>query len=302
MSVIIVTRNRPDMVGRCLDALKLHLPQPGEKVVVDASDNSTTRDLTAKYDDVRYIHFANGINQRPEAKNIGMRNTDGPLLVFLDDDSMVRDGWLTAMLKLYDDPEVGCVGGGVDEPGTEWNMREPIGRVLANGGLSQNFSPTHAENVEVDHVKGCNMSFRRELLEKVGGFDPGYIGDNLREESDACLSIKSLGKKVMFCPSAVVTHLRAPREGITRELGDPGKIYCYSRNHTYFIVKHFPRDARMLWKNFAVEVWDQVRFLRPNRQLPERLHLVWVTVLGKITGTAAALTSRRVWAAWRRSR
>ena len=215
-SVIVVTRNRPDMVERCLGALRGHDPQPMDVILVDASDTSLTREVAAKFPEAQYIHFPNGENQRPESKNIGMRAARAPIVVFLDDDSIVTDGWLAELLKPFADARAGCVGGGVNEPGAEWRAGEPVGRVLANGDITQNFSPAHTRNEEVDHVKGCDMSFRRDLLMSIGGFDPGYTGDNIREETDACLGIKSLGYKVVFCPTAVVTHLRAPRETVTR--------------------------------------------------------------------------------------
>ncbi len=92
-SVIVVTRNRPDMVERCLGALRGHDPQPiMDIILVDASDTSLTRDVAAKFPEVQYIHFPNGENRRPESKNIGMRAARAPIVVFLDDDSIVSDG------------------------------------------------------------------------------------------------------------------------------------------------------------------------------------------------------------------
>jgi GT2 family glycosyltransferase len=299
-AVTIVTRNRPDMISRCLDALAAHTPQPRQIIVVDASDDGATRELVAEHDGAQYIHFPNGNNQRHEAKNIGMRASDASVLVFLDDDSVVSENWLIELLKPYDDPQVGCVGGGIIEPGTEWNRCEPVGRILPNGELTQNFSPDHEGNLEVDHVKGCNMSFRRDLLMEIGGFDPGYTGDNVREETDACLAVQRFGRKVVFCPSAVVTHLRAPREGVTREMSDPSQVYFCSRNHAYFILKFFPLDRRKLWFHFVADPWSHVKYLRPNRVLTPRLRLFGATMLGKVTGVGSALASRRVRAMWRR--
>ena len=268
LTLIIITRNRPEMVQECLNHLAPLSPQPDQIVLVDSSDDEQTHRVADNFAHVQYIRLANGRNRMPDSRNAGLRVATGDIVAFLDDDSMAGEGWLPNLLEPFSDPEVGCVGGGVDEPGTEWRLDEPVGRVLANGDLSQSFSPAHEADREVDHVKGCNMSFRRDLLACIGGFDPGYTGDNLREDTDACLGIKKLGANVVFCPSAVVTHLRAPRKGITRGMGDPVKLYYNSRNHTYFILKHYPSDIRKLWANYIVDLWHHIRWLRPNRQLP----------------------------------
>ena len=298
ISVVIVTRNRPDMVAMCIDALDNHTLKPMQIIVVDASTDDSTCLLFTKRNDIEYVYFQNGNNRRPESKNIGLEKATQPIIAFIDDDSMVNNSWLEEILKPFDDLEVGCVGGGIDEPGTNWIAEEPVGRVLANGGLSQNFSPSHEIDIEVDHVKGCNMSFRCDVLRQLGGFDPHYTGDNVREETDACLGVKKLGKKVIFCPHAVVTHLRAPRDGISRSLADYRKVFYCARNHTYFLLKYFPTDFKKIWVNYITNVFQQIFYLRPNRELANRLQLVATLVFGNVIGTTTALTSRYVWKTW----
>ncbi|MCE5324497.1 glycosyltransferase [bacterium] len=299
IDIVVVTRNRPEMIARCLASLAEHVPEQSRVVVVDASDGSQTREITANYPNVEYVYFDNGCDQRPQAKNIGAARCDADVIAFLDDDSVVHAGWMDALAAVYCDDTIGCVGGGIEEPGTEWNPNEPVGRVLPNGDLSQNFATTHKELIDVDHVKGCNMSFRREVFEQLCGFDPGYTGDNIREETDICVGVLRLGKRVVFCPWAVVTHMRAPRETVTRDLADPRKIFYGARNHVYFLLKYYRKDRLKLRTSYLTAVWRQVRWLRPNSSFLPRVWLILVTIAGNISGTFAALTSRRAWAAWR---
>lgn len=299
VSVVIITRNRAQMLAKCLDALEKQEPQPHQIVVIDSSDGTQTRDVTSRYSQINYVYMDNGCNRMPESRNLGLCECNGDIVAFIDDDSIVHKGWLTALLGSYSDPDVGCVGGAVEEPGAQWNKSEPVGKVLSDGSLSQNFSSEHTVQINVDHVKGCNMSFRRDLLTRLGGFDPAYCGTNVREETDACLGVGKLGAKVVFCPWAVVTHLRAPRENVARDLGDPFMRWSTGRNHTYLLLKHYPHDAGKLCTNYLTDIWRHIRCLRPDSQFMARLRLLSADLRGKLSGTFAALTSRRVWTVWR---
>lgn len=299
VSVVIITRNRAQMLDQCLSALCAQDPAPHQIVVVDSSDGTDSRNVVACYSQADYIHMDNGRNCMPQSRNLGLRECTGDIVAFIDDDSIVHENWLRALHECYSDSDIGCVGGAVEEPGAQWNKDEPIGKVLSDGALSQNFSSEHTMQMLVDHVKGCNMSFRRDLLCRLGGFDPAYCGTNVREETDACLGIGKLGAKAVFCPHAVVTHLRAPRENVARDLEDPFMCWSTGHNHTYLLLKHYPRDVLKLRTNYLTGTWRRIKCLRPDSQLIARLKLLSADVRGKLSGTFAALISRRVWAAWK---
>lgn len=51
---------------------------------------------------------------------------------------------------------------------------------------------------DVDHLRGCNMSFHRSALEAIGGFDARYIWTNVLEETDVCIRVKRAGRRLVF--------------------------------------------------------------------------------------------------------
>jgi len=100
--------------------------------------------------------------------------------------------------------------------------------------------------VEVDHLIGCNMSFRRKALEQVGGFDPNYTLTNLREETDLCVRVKKAGWRIVFTPSIAVVHFSA-RSLQPYFLERPGIQFSNGRNCTYFALKHYGLNPRTLY-------------------------------------------------------
>lgn len=158
------------------------------------------------------------------ARNTAIAEAVGDVVVFLDDDAAARPGWLAALLEPYSDPTVKAVGG-VAHP--RWPVNRP--RVLpgaapydpnATGELDWIVGCTYTgqpvRQAEVRNLMGCNMSFRREVFERVGGFaeDIGRIGKNPLgcEETELCIRARQAyqrtGEKIriVFEPAAAVDH------------------------------------------------------------------------------------------------
>jgi GT2 family glycosyltransferase len=162
------------------------------------------------------------------ARNTAIAEAVGDVVVFLDDDAAARPGWLAALLAPYSDPTVAAVGG-VAHP--RWPVNRP--RVLpgaapydpnATGELDWIVGCTYTgqpvRQSDVRNLMGCNMSFRREVFERVGGFaeDIGRIGKNPLgcEETELCIRARQAyqraGEKIriVFEPAAVVDHRVSP--------------------------------------------------------------------------------------------
>ena len=175
--------------------------------------------------------FGEGVRVLPNAHRQGLsgaRNTavaaaSGDVVVFLDDDAAARPGWLRALLTPYTDPDVVAVGG-VAHP------RFPDARpaLLPSGGpggdatgeldwvVGCTYTGQPTRQAEVRNLMGCNMSFRREVFERVGGFaeEIGRIGKNPLgcEETELCIRARQAwarsGEKIriVFEPRAEVDH------------------------------------------------------------------------------------------------
>ena len=100
------------------------------------------------------------------------------------------------------------------------------------------------------------MSFRREVLEEIGGFDTRYGGTFFYEETDTCLRVRKLGYRMRYRPDAVLTHLGAPAGGCRIEDIEK-QVYWYGHNFSLLFLKHFPRYTFPVW--FAVRCAKFIR-------------------------------------------
>ncbi|MCS6776669.1 MAG: glycosyltransferase, partial [Chthonomonadaceae bacterium] len=187
VSVIVITLNRPDYVRRCLECLRAQVPPPDEIVVVDASTDDRTARVVAEFAAVKYLRNPDGFGRMTTSRNLGIKEATGDILAFVDDDAFAHPGWLAALRAGFQDPQVGAVGGRAlnHRPGEETEGVQQIGLLLPGGVLTGYFAADPGRNVEVHHVMGCNMAYRREVVAQLGGFREEYTGiSGLREDTD----------------------------------------------------------------------------------------------------------------------
>lgn len=158
------------------------------------------------------------------ARNTAVAEATGDVVVFLDDDARARPGWLRALLEPYEDATVKAVGGVAHPrwpaarpsvlPGADPTDPDATGELDWIVGCTYTGQPT--EPAQVRNLMGCNMSLRREVFDRVGGFaeDIGRIGRNPLgcEETELCIRARQsylrAGEKIqiLFEPRAVVDH------------------------------------------------------------------------------------------------
>jgi len=240
VSVVVITFERPDFVARCLDHLRAQTYPPIEIVVIDSSLSVDTEQLIrARFPGVTYRRSSAGAGAMATARDIGFRMTRGEILAFIDDDAFAEPDWLENLVPHYRDPEVGGVGGRQvrGQLGEISAGVEAIGRLRPDGTLTGNFAADPGRPVEVDHMLGANMSFRRSVIEQIGGIRDGYGGTCVREETDLCLRVAHAGFRLMYTPDAVVEHVAAPYAKGQRF--DLRYAYWDQKNHVIVLIRNF---------------------------------------------------------------
>jgi len=210
VSVVVCTYNGSGTLEQCLKSLQvLHYPDY-EVIVVDDGSTDDTCEILTRFPDVRAIHQANmGLSV---ARNVGLREATGVIVAFTDSDCFADPEWLTHLVHQLLRSGAGAVGGPNLTPADGWKAA----CVAASPG-----QPTHVlESDQVaEHIPGCNMAFRREVVLAINGFDPVYrkAGDDV----DICWRLQQAGEWITFAPGAFVWHHRrqGPRAYLKQQAG-----------------------------------------------------------------------------------
>jgi GT2 family glycosyltransferase len=138
----------------------------------------------------------------------------------------IETGWVERLCAPLDaDPSIGAVGprllhvhGAIQHAGMAFRWRGDLG-LWVNHHPSRGLSPAHDPHeraTEVDAVTGACLAMRREVFERVGGWDSGYLVGDF-EDSDLCLRLRERGLRSVYLPEVELTHLE--RQSM-RDLGE----------------------------------------------------------------------------------
>jgi len=267
VSIVVVTVNRPDCVTRCLDALFNQTVQPHQIIVVDSSRDDRTRNVVARYPSVEYIADPNLFGRMTASRNVALFHTTGDIISFIDDDAYAHPTWLQNLIAAYDSPNIGAIGGRAlnGQPGEALMGRNQIGKLTANGFVLGNFAADPGGIVDVDHIIGCNMSFRREVLAELGGFREDFAGiSGLCEDTDMSLRVKAKGYRIRFQPTACVDHVGAPQASGRRF--DSRYQFYHRRNSFVLLLRNFGFSLTVFRFPFAIAAQASREFIRNTGQ------------------------------------
>jgi GT2 family glycosyltransferase len=197
ISVVICTYNGADTIRDTLDGC-VSLTYPNFEVIVVCDGCTDNTEEIAQSYDVRVISTKNqGLSA---ARNEGMQAAEGEIVAYIDDDAYPDPHWLNYLAKTFMRSDYVGVGGPNLLPPSDGDIAQCV--YNAPGG------PTHVLLTDdvAEHIPGCNMAFRKDRLEAVGGFDPRFrtAGDDV----DLCWRLQDNGGKIGFSPTAMVWHHR----------------------------------------------------------------------------------------------
>ena len=193
VSVVIATYRRPERLARLLDALASQVGAPPFEVVLvdDASPDAAWGELERAVADrpLEVRLHRRTVNGGPAAaRNDGWRRASAPWVVFTDDDCVPDRTWLSQLAARFDDADV--VQGRTTPDPAQLAWRGPFSRTLS-------------VTSETGHYQTCNIAYRRNLLECLGGFDEAF---RVAEDTDLAHRAIRRGARTAFVHSAVVFH------------------------------------------------------------------------------------------------
>lgn len=230
VSIVVPVHGNAALTRACLDAVRADLPAGCEVIVVDdASTDSTPQLLDSYGEEIRTLTMADNVGYA-QACNEGAAVASGESLLFLNNDTEPRRGWLRALLDYADQhPAAAVVGARLLYP---TGAVQHAGVAIGQDGYPHNlYAGLPAEHPAVNRsrclqaVTGACMLVGRGVFEAVGGFDTGFA--NSLEDVDLCLRIGAAGGEVHYCHEAVVTHLESASRG--REDRFAKSVHLYRR-------------------------------------------------------------------------
>jgi hypothetical protein len=185
------------------------------------------------------------------AENTGLAAATGEVVLLIDDDAVAPPDWLARHLRQYARPDVGAAGGPVmnrrpDGAPFAERRHEPIGRLTWYGkpiGNLHDHPPAWSgrEAIDVDHLTGPNLSFRRGLLPDFERHLKPYWQSF---ELDACLAIRARGYRVVFDFGNPVAHTPSNPAFTSGREGDLAlKVFNAAHNLALVLAKH--SDGRL---------------------------------------------------------
>lgn len=254
VSVIVATRQRPEMLARCLDALR-GLTYPNLEIIVvdnDPVDSAAEELVAARYQD--RVHYT--LERRrglASAHNRGLALATGSILAFTDDDVLVDPDWAAALVEAFrSHPAAGCVTGLILPVQLETRPQAMLER---RGGFAKGFRLTeHCASAPGTHPlfpftagrlgSGANMAFTADALRAMGGFDPALgAGTHARGGDDllAFFRTAASGRSIVYQPDALVWHRhRRDREALAKQ------AYGYGVGLGAYLTAALVQEPRML--------------------------------------------------------
>lgn len=195
VSIIIPSLNSP-LIADVLAALRPQVSAVAwrTEIIVVGKDEAG---LVATDNTVRFVDTGHAVPPAV-ARNLGVEGSRGLIVCFLDADCVPQRGWLRTLLTRYEDPSVDIVGGGVTFPSDEyWRLADNIATFYP-------YLYTSAAGIR-DLLPSLNLSFRREVWDRVGPFDERYPRP-AGEDADWIARARLAGLQLHFEPQAVVSH------------------------------------------------------------------------------------------------
>jgi GT2 family glycosyltransferase/glycosyltransferase involved in cell wall biosynthesis len=209
-SIIVPAFEQLDYTLACLHSLAACGDRtPFEVIVVDDASGDATPGVLPGIPGLRYLRNEANLGFIG-ACNAGAAAARGEFLVFLNNDTTVRPGWLDALLDTFEShPDTGLAGSQLVYP--DGRLQEAGGIVFSDGSgwnygrFDDPAHPRYGFVREVDYCSGASIALRRDLFAALGGFDAHYA-PAYYEDTDLAMRVRAAGLKVRYQPASVVVH------------------------------------------------------------------------------------------------
>lgn len=237
-SIIILNYNGKLFLKDCIESIIKNTKQEYEIIVVDNNSPDNSGKLFEKdFLTCKFILNEENVGV-PQGLNIGIENSQGEFIVFLNNDLTVQDGWLEEFfsaytrfgdalyqgksLKMRDTKTIDGVG----------NMINLFGFGFARGKGEKDVGKYDDKIEETSYASGTCMFLTRKIIEDIGLFDEKLFA--YHEEVDFGWRARLFGYRCYYVPNALIHHFGSANWGWSKK-----KFYLLERNRWIVLLKNY---------------------------------------------------------------
>src|SRR6266568_4323096 len=223
VSIIVPVFNQFQYTHACLASLQTVGDKVAfEVIVVDDCSTDETTALVQRMEGVIYLR--NETNSGFIAScNRGANKARGKYLFFLNNDTLVKEGWLTTLVDTFaEEPGAGIIGSKLVFP--DGRLQEAGGIIWRDasgwnyGKFDDPKKPEYNYLREVDYCSAAALMVPRSLFQKIGGFDERYA-PAYSEDTDLAFKVRSTGYRVLYQPLSQIIHYEGATGGTDLSAG-----------------------------------------------------------------------------------
>lgn len=236
VSIIIPVFNQFHYTYDCLKSIFKYTENVEFEIII-ADDLSTDNTINLKeyVENIKYIRNDKNLGFIKNCNNASKFAT-GKYILFLNNDTQVQKNWLNSLLEIIETNEkIGMVGSKLIYPN---GRLQEAGGIIWNNASGLNYGksddPTKSEYnylKEVDYISGASIIIKKDLWQKIGGFDERYAPAYF-EDTDLAFEVRKNGYKVIFQPKSLVVHFEGISHGTS--IKDSIKKYQLKNKEKFF--------------------------------------------------------------------
>jgi GT2 family glycosyltransferase len=247
VSVIFVNHNGLERTRNAVKSVQQCSPESEIIVVDNNSTDGSIESLRREFPQVNLVPLSEN-RGFGAGNNKGAAVAGGEFLFFLNYDALLAEDTPNSLEAIMEaDPNIGACGPKLVDGSNsfqlsfgcdpsllnEWKLRRMHRRLLkSDASFHTRVESQHSTMTEVDWVTGAALMIRRDVFQKVGGFDEAFF--MYFEDADLCRRIKKLGLRVLYTPITKVVHF-----GGNRRLNPGSEVALeYRKSELHYYRKH----------------------------------------------------------------
>ncbi len=242
ISLIIPTFNSASTLKACLESIKKQTLQPDEIIIADGHSTDETIEIAKNFNCIVVLEEG---GTRAAACNVALGIAKGNIIAFTDSDVITKEDWLAKLVEGFSNQhpvEIACVTG----PNIEYPNESLFGKAVSGvyntflgGSWSEQVkSIFKKEERYVQSAAGCNVAYKREILDEVLPFNESLL---TAEDTDINFKLIQKGYYLYFTPEAIVYHQRPQTHRSFRKKSEKyaiGKIQFFRIHKTGIELWH----------------------------------------------------------------